>query len=173
MYRWYFKICQGRNRKRMPVINCLFYFKMMMLHHGEGCLVLGFLSCEFHVLYWKVTLLLFQVTCPSSCVTGLTSPLIPDCFHLRPITLKCLIVRVSLCPVPEYFINLCTSSLHPQSLPCFMPRAPTSVFSLFPLKKSDFCCIFFSSVEAQFKFCSLVFSLCQSVFCFLVFSSQF
>ena len=41
-----------------------------------------FLSCEFHVLFWEVTLLSFQVTCPSSCITGLTSPLIPDCVHL-------------------------------------------------------------------------------------------
>ena len=47
---------------------------------GTSCL--GFLSCEFHVLFWKVTLLSFQVTCPSSCVPGLTSPLILDCFHL-------------------------------------------------------------------------------------------
>ena len=54
-------------------------------HHAKGCLVLGFLSRKFPVLLWKVTLLSFQVTCPSSCVTGLTSPLIPNCFHLFPI----------------------------------------------------------------------------------------
>ena len=45
------------------------------------CPVLGsvsWISC----FILKVTLLWFQVTCPSSCVPGLTSSLIPDCFHL-------------------------------------------------------------------------------------------
>ena len=46
-----------------------------------GCLVLGsvlWTSC----FILKIILLSFQVTCPSSCVPGLTSSLIPDCFHL-------------------------------------------------------------------------------------------
>ena len=70
-------------------------------HHGEGCPVLGFLSCRFHVLFWKVTLLSFQVTCRSSCVSGLMSPLIPDCFHLHSFpdvyivcVFPCLVARV-------------------------------------------------------------------------------
>ena len=37
--------------------------QLLVSHRGEGCPVLGYLSCEFHVLFWKVTLLSFQVTC--------------------------------------------------------------------------------------------------------------
>ena len=53
-----------------------------------GCLVLGVLSCVLPVLVWKSNPPLFQVTCPSSCVPGLTSSLIPDCFHLFPMYLS-------------------------------------------------------------------------------------
>ena len=72
------------------------------LRWGSSCL--GF--SVFHVLFWKVTLLSFQVTCPSSCATGLTSPLIPNCFHLCHPS-SCV---YSFCPplssLAEYFVCL-------------------------------------------------------------------
>ena len=77
------------------------------------------LSREFPVLFWKVTLLWFQVSCPSLCVAGLMSPLIPDCFNLFPVTLMCLIVHVSLCPVPEYFVQSGTTVY--RHSPCLDP----------------------------------------------------
>ena len=40
-----------------------------MSHRGEVCLVLGFLSHNFLFYFEILTLLSFQVTCPSSCVT--------------------------------------------------------------------------------------------------------
>ena len=43
----------------------------LVSHRGEVCLVLGFLSLNFLFYFEILTLLSFQVTCPSSCVTGL------------------------------------------------------------------------------------------------------
>ena len=55
----------------LPPAEPTFVQSRRVSHHREGCLVQGFLSRELPVLFWKVTLLSFQVTCPSSCVTGL------------------------------------------------------------------------------------------------------
>ena len=46
-----------------------------------GCLVFGICLVNSCFIL-KVTLLSFQITCPSSRVPGLTSSLIPDCLHL-------------------------------------------------------------------------------------------
>ena len=74
---------------------------------GEGHPVLGFLSCEFHVLFRKVTLLSFQVNGLSSCVTSLTSPLIRDCFHLCPPSSCVYSLCLPLSSLPEYFVRSC------------------------------------------------------------------
>ena len=55
---------------------------------GVSCLVSSFLvlflkSNSFPVLFWIVTLLSFQVTCPSSCVTGLI--VFPDSWLCPPV----------------------------------------------------------------------------------------
>ena len=56
------------------------------------------------------------VTCPSSCVTGLASPLIPDCFHLcHP---SSCVYSLPLLLLPEYFFchSLCPAPV--QSCQC-------------------------------------------------------
>ena len=53
-------------------------------HRGEVCLVLGFLSHNFLFYFEILTLLSFQVTCPSSCVTD------PWLFPPVPFTFMCL-----------------------------------------------------------------------------------
>ena len=79
--------------QRLWILMCMWVFfifntfatiskKLLSVTSQWGMSSLGLLSCEFHVLFWKVTLLSFQVTCPSSCVPGLMSSLILDCFHL-------------------------------------------------------------------------------------------
>lgn len=50
----------------------------------RSCLVLVFCLVNFLFYFENLTSLSFQVTCPSSCVPGLTSSLITDCFHLFP-----------------------------------------------------------------------------------------
>ena len=56
---------------RRCIINITLSLMLIMSHRGEGCLVFFFVFFgEFHVLFWKVTLLSFQVTSfPSSCVS--------------------------------------------------------------------------------------------------------
>ena len=129
-----------------------------------GCPVLVLLSWVFHVLFWKVTLLSFQVTCSSSCVTGLMSPLISDCFHLC--SLPSYIVCVFPCLVARVFHPACTSS--PNHSHWSMPSIHLySRFLCFLLEKSDFFfVVFFSSLVARF-WSSLVFLLSE---CFLFLS---
>ena len=53
--------------------------ELLLSHHGEVCPVLGFCLVNFMFYFENNS---FQITCPSSCVPGLTSSLILDCFHL-------------------------------------------------------------------------------------------
>lgn len=66
----------------------------------QNQLVFSFFS-SFPVLFWKATLLLFQVTCSSlMCHLPLVF-LVPDCFHLLPHE---FIGLPSSCPAPQPFV---------------------------------------------------------------------
>ena len=100
-----------------------------------------FLSCEFPVLFWKVTLLSFQVTCLSSCGTGLASPLIPDCFHLCHLSSCVHNLCLPLSSLPEYFVRHCpcTSSLPSKSCQCHAKFQVCSRFSVCLWERVIFC----------------------------------
>ena len=132
-----------------------------MWHRGEGCPVLGFSSCELPVLFWKVTFLSFQVTCPSSCVTGLASPLIPDCFHLcHPFSCvysPCLPLSL----LPEYFLRLCLCTSN--HLITVLPRHAKCSSLYF-----DFL---FASEREWYFVCKFLVSLFRARFLFFAFCS--
>ena len=111
---------------------------------GMSCL--EFFVSWFGVLFWKLTLLSFQVTCPSSCVTGLTSSLIPDCFHL--------------CSPPHVYIVFVFACPHCQSI-SFVPSSTSSLISQPCLDRVKYCqaFVFCSSEEERFWFNTFLVSL--------------
>ena len=89
---------------------------LFLSHRGEGCPVLGFCLANFLFYVENLILLSFQVTSPSSRVTGLTSPLIPWlCPPVSPSLMCVYSPRLSL-SCCQYFVSSCTSSCYPQ--PC-------------------------------------------------------
>ena len=97
-----------------------------LMSHSRGfmsCLVIsGFIlkSNSFLVLFWIVTLLSFQVTCPSSCVTGLIVfpdswlcppvPSSPMCSYSLRLPSSCASVS-SYVVIPALILEYCTIAI--------------------------------------------------------------
>ena len=124
------------------------------------------------VLFWKVTLLSFQVTCSSSCVTGLIVS--PDSWLCPPVP-HYPHVSYSLClPLSCARVFSCSWVPQPasQSSSCYRPCL--YIWILFSPLKSDFFFVdnFLSSVCRCVKFISILFASVGVFFCFINFTAQ-